>query len=143
MIAKLWRVLMLRLRLVALVGGLNLTLAAGVASAGLDEYVKNPDPAFAWSVAGNRTTPAGVITSLKLTSQVWQGITWKHDLRVYEPREIAHPDAVLLFITGGDNDEQANDDDHRQAFGLAQLCGAGCRPASGAKPTAAGRQDRG
>ena len=43
-----------------------------------------------------------MITSIKLTSQVWQGITWSHDLRVYEPREIVHPDAMLLFITGGD-----------------------------------------
>jgi PhoPQ-activated pathogenicity-related protein len=94
------------------------------ARAGLDEYVKKPDPAFAWSVAGTTTTRAGMITSIKLTSQVWQGITWRHDLRIYEPREIAHPDAMLLFITGGDNMRQANDEDHKQAFGLAQVCAA-------------------
>jgi PhoPQ-activated pathogenicity-related protein len=95
-----------------------------VARAGLDEYVRKPDGAFAWTVGETRTTPAGTITSLKLTSQVWQGITWTHDLRVYEPREIAYTDAMLLFITGGDNDRQASDDDHKLAFGLAQLCGA-------------------
>ena len=55
---------------------------------------------------------------------MWQGITWSHDLRVYEPREIVHPDAMLLFITGGDTNRKASDDDHKQAFGLAQVCGA-------------------
>ncbi len=111
----------------------GLTLfVVGVASAGmpgnvradLDEYIKKPDPAFAWSQTGNISAKAGIITSIKLTSQVWQGITWSHDLRVYEPREIVHPDAMLLFITGGDTERKASEDDHKQAFGLAQLCGA-------------------
>jgi PhoPQ-activated pathogenicity-related protein len=102
-----------------LVGG-----GAGVARAGLDDYVKKPDSAFTWTVGETRTTKAGIVTSLKLTSQVWQGITWTHDLRVYEPREMLYPDAMLLFITGGDNDRQANDDDHKQGFSLAQVCGA-------------------
>jgi PhoPQ-activated pathogenicity-related protein len=63
--------------------------------------------------------------SLDLTSQAWQGIIWKHDLRIYEPRELAYPDAMLLFITGGNNDRRAaSDDDHKLAFGLAKLCGA-------------------
>jgi PhoPQ-activated pathogenicity-related protein len=96
----------------------------GLARADLDDYVKKPDAAFAWSQTSSTTTKAGVITSIKLTSQVWQGITWNHDLRVYEPREIVHPDAMLLFITGGDTERKASDDDHKQAFGLAQVCGA-------------------
>ena len=61
---------------------------------------------------------------MRLTSQVWQGITWKHELSVYEPREIAHADAMLLFITGGDHNSKQNEKDHKQAFMLAQLCGA-------------------
>ncbi len=96
----------------------------GAARADLDEYLKKPEPAFAWSQTGTASSKAGVVTSIKLTSQVWQGITWSHDLRVYEPREIVHPDAMLLFITGGDSQRQASDDDHKQAFGLAQVCGA-------------------
>jgi PhoPQ-activated pathogenicity-related protein len=98
--------------------------SAREARAGLDEYVKKPDPAFAWSVGETRTTASGTITSIALTSQVWQGITWTHDLRVYEPRQILYPDAMLLFITGGDSERRANDDDHKQAFALAQVCGA-------------------
>jgi PhoPQ-activated pathogenicity-related protein len=95
-----------------------------VARADLDAYIKKADPAFAWSQTGSESTGAGVITSIKLTSQEWQGITWNHDLRVYEPREIVHPDAMLLFITGGDNQRTASEGDHKQAFGLAKVCGA-------------------
>jgi PhoPQ-activated pathogenicity-related protein len=98
-------------------------LASG-ARAELDDYVKRPDAAFAWTQTGNHTTPAGTIYNLKLTSQVWQGITWTHDLRVYEPHEVISADAMLLFITGGDNNSRPDDEDHKRGFWLAQLCGA-------------------
>ena len=68
---------------------------------------RSPTPRLPGARRARSRRRAGVVTSLKLTSQVWQGITWKHDLRVYEPREIAHPDAMLLFITGGDNESKA------------------------------------
>ncbi len=124
MIPQLRRMSSMRSGLIALAGGFFMFGTASDARAGLDEYVKKPDAAFAWVQTGNHTTAAGTITSLKLTSQVWQGITWKHDLRIYEPREIAYPDAMLLFITGGNNEShEASDDDHKQFFGLARLCG--------------------
>jgi PhoPQ-activated pathogenicity-related protein len=109
--------------LVALGGDLLFGFAAP-AQAGLDEYVKKPDPAYTWQQIGNHTTAAGTINSLKLTSQVWQGITWSHDLRIYEPQEVAYPETVLLFITGGSSDSRPKDDDHKQAFALTRLCGA-------------------
>ena len=49
----------------------------------------------------NHTTAAGTVHSLTLTSQVWQGITWSHELQIYEPTELTYHDAALLFITGG------------------------------------------
>jgi PhoPQ-activated pathogenicity-related protein len=95
------------------------------ARAGLDEYVKKADSAFSWTQSGSQKTPAGAITFITLTSQVWQGIKWKHDLRVYEPSEnLLYPDAMLLFVTGGSHDSKASADDHKQAFSLARLCGA-------------------
>jgi PhoPQ-activated pathogenicity-related protein len=115
---------LVRLCLAVLTGGLSLTGSGRGAFAGLDEYVRKPDPAFAWVQAANHNTPAGTIVSIKLTSQVWQGITWKHELTVYEPREMPFPDSMLLFITGGDNGSTPGDDDHKRGFGLAQLCGA-------------------
>jgi PhoPQ-activated pathogenicity-related protein len=105
-------------------GGLVVAGMIGEARAGLDDYVKKPDAAFAWTQTSNHHTPAGTISSLRLTSQVWQGITWSHDLQVYEPPQVAYPDTVLLFITGGDNGEKPRDDDHKLAFTLAQVCGA-------------------
>jgi PhoPQ-activated pathogenicity-related protein len=110
--------------LVAATGVLVLTSTTTTVQAGLDDYVKKPDPAYTWQEIGNHTTPAGSVYNLKLTSQVWQGITWNHDLRIYETRELAYPDTVLLFITGGSSDSRPKEDDHKQAFGLARVCGA-------------------
>ena len=127
-----------------LAGGLALAGSPRSARAGLDEYVKKPDAAFAWVQASNHNTPAGAINSLKLTSQVWQGITWKHELTVYEPREIAFPDAMLLFITGGDNGSTPSDDDHKRGFALAQTLRSASRGlAASPQPAPPGRQDRG
>ncbi len=114
----------MRLGVVVLGGGTASLGMVSAAEAGLDDYVKKPDPAFAWVQTGNHNTPVGTIYNLELTSQVWQGITWTHHLRVYEPREIAFPGTVLLFITGGDQNSKPNDDDHKRAFALAQVCGA-------------------
>jgi PhoPQ-activated pathogenicity-related protein len=112
------------LPMVIFAAGLTLGASSRAAYAGLDEYVKKPDTAFAWSKTNKLSTPAGTITTLGLTSQVWQDITWKHELTIYEPREIAFADAMLVFITGGDHNSKQNDNDHKQGFGLAQLCGA-------------------
>jgi PhoPQ-activated pathogenicity-related protein len=90
----------------------------------LDDYVKAPDPAFSWKQTSNHTTPAGTIHSIDLTSQVWQGITWKHALTIYEPAELTCKDAVLLFIVGGSTDSKPDDDDHKLAFALTKTTGA-------------------
>jgi PhoPQ-activated pathogenicity-related protein len=108
------------------------TIAAGLAiltmgrpaCAGLDEYVKKVDPAFAWLEAGRGSTPAGTYTELALTSQVWKGITWRHSLYVYEPLQVADTDAMLLFITGRANGEKPGLDDHKTYFAMARACGA-------------------
>jgi PhoPQ-activated pathogenicity-related protein len=115
----------LRLGLAMIAGGLSIIGMARSARAGLDEYVKKPDPAFAWSELASGSTPAGMYTELKLTSQVWKGITWTHSLCVYEPDGVAPSDAVLLFITGGDNNNpRPGPDDHKTGFTLARACGA-------------------
>ncbi len=106
------------LTIVATLGGLP------AARAGLEEYVRKPDPAFAWSEVARGSTPAGKFTELALTSQVWKGITWKHSLCVYEPAQVAHGDACLLFITGGRNGGRPGADDHQTGFTLARACGA-------------------
>jgi PhoPQ-activated pathogenicity-related protein len=101
-----------------------LAAATPAARAGLDEYVKRDDPAFTWSVSKTEPSDAGTAYHVKLTSQVWQGITWSHGLRIYEPAEMTYKDAVLLFITGGSHTSQPGPQDAATGFGLARLCGA-------------------
>ncbi len=104
---------------------LVITSGAGtILAAELDDYVKRPDPAFAWKQTSNHTTAAGKIHSLTLTSQVWQGITWTHDLTIYEPADVTYPDSVLLFITGGSTGGKPDEKDHGLAFGLTRATGS-------------------
>src|SRR5262249_903388 len=94
------------------------------AFAGLEEYIKRPDPAFSWKAEGPDPAPGGTFYDLELTSQVWQGITWRHWLRVYQPKEGAARHAMLLYMTGRANGDRPSEDDAKTGFGLAQLCGA-------------------
>lgn len=101
-----------------------LAASAQPALAGLDEYVKKADPAFAWSLTKTEPSDAGTVYHIKLTSQNWQGITWTHGLRIYEPADVKYNDAVLLFITGGSHTNKPKPEDALMGFGLAKLCGA-------------------
>jgi len=101
-------------------------LACCPARADLDSYVKADDGAFAWQLEAKDETAVGAVSRLKLTSQVWQGITWTHQLEIYEPAQILYPDSVLLFITGGSSTSRPSPEDAAQGFSLAQLCGARC-----------------
>src|SRR5262249_14677281 len=98
--------------------------AAGTAQAGLDDYVRRDDKSFTWRVLSNHTSPAGKVHTLKITSQVWQGITWEHQLQIFEPAQIRYPDAALLFITGGSVTSKPGPGDVATGFELARLCGA-------------------
>lgn len=74
----------------------------------LKSYINNGDDTFTWELKDS--FPMGDVTgyNLLLTSQKWRGITWRHQLTVFVPKENTH-DGALLFITGGSNkDEQPN-----------------------------------
>ena len=105
---------------VLLTGGLSRPSAG----AELDDYVKAADPAFSWKETSSQVTPVGTIHSIDLTSQVWQGITWKHKLTIYEPTELTYKDAVLLLIVGGSTDSKPDDGDHKLAFAITKSTGA-------------------
>jgi PhoPQ-activated pathogenicity-related protein len=100
------------------------SLPGPVAGADLDDYVKKPDAAFSWKETSHQTTPAGTIHTLALSSQVWQGIPWNHELTIYDPADLTYPDSALLFITGGHTGGKSGDDDHKQAFALTKVTGA-------------------
>ncbi len=79
---------------------------------------------FAWSLDATRMTQGGQVDRLRLTSQQWRGGDWTHDLCVYQPTLMRHPDHVLLFITGGANGKPPDDGDDRFGMTLASLCQA-------------------
>jgi PhoPQ-activated pathogenicity-related protein len=91
-----------------------------VAQADLFSYVARPDDAYKWELRGTQEKPNGKIHDLHLVSQVWQGITWEHQLQVYEPTEIKYPKVLPLMITGGG----AGADDQGMGLMIANLIGA-------------------
>ena len=106
----------------ALVFGLAMTSAADAAD--LPGYVERPDPSFAWEVERAVETPLGTVEHVDLVSQTWREIPWRHQFRIYTPKEYTHKDVMLLFITGGSSRSQHKPEDDLQAFALAAACDA-------------------
>jgi PhoPQ-activated pathogenicity-related protein len=90
----------------------------------LDDYVSRAEDVFAWKINDKRELENGTLYDVDLTSQTWQGIVWKHALRIHQPRKLDHPRHVLLFVTGGSNDRRPGDKDAKMGFKLANLTGA-------------------
>ena len=67
------------------------------------KYVMTPDAAFEWKKTAK--TPGGP-TRLEMTSQVWQGITWKHRIAIVKPIVSRHPELCVMLITGGEPDTE-------------------------------------
>lgn len=80
-----------------------LLLVAGCVHAQpLFDYVNKPDASYAVEKVSEKDMPGGgCITELKLTSQVWQGIAWTHQLVIVRPATMAKPDTAVLLINGG------------------------------------------
>lgn len=95
---------------------LAIGVAAATARAGLQEYVQKPDPSFTWKLVEKKETPQGTVYDLQLTSQTWQDIPWKHQLQVYQPRDVKPQSTMFLWNTGGN----ANAGNQLFAFELAK-----------------------
>ena len=75
----------------------------------LKAYVEKKDDVYNWTIRHQGKIGPTEYVELTLTSQKWQGMTWRHQLFVLKPStvrpEISH---ALLFITGGSwNDKLA------------------------------------
>lgn len=66
----------------------------------LESYLDTEDNTYAWEVKDSFELGGVRAYDLLLTSQKWREHTWKHQLTVLIPNEIAY-DGALLFITGG------------------------------------------
>lgn len=87
----------------------------------LQDYVSAQDDAFAWRIRATNERDGCLVYDIDLTSQVWQGITWKHAMSAFVPDEVRHTDTVLLFITGGSNGGRPRDEDLATGAKLATL----------------------
>jgi len=85
----------------------------------LHDYVTAKDDAFAWEIVTTERSNGFLIYDIDLTSQVWQGITWKHALTVFVPPDVQHNATVLLFIMGGRNGNRPDDGELAMGRSLA------------------------
>ena len=93
----------------------------------LHDYVNRPEPKFSWEqTSGQIDHNLGTVYSLKLTSQEWKGIVWRHNLQVFVPSELIYPSSMLLVVNGGSNDSQPDKEDMELGLKLAILSGSAC-----------------
>ncbi len=109
-----------------------LTLSTAAFTSGADDiptalqnYVKRPEPDFAWEVTNRVQTENGSLLELRLTSQKWHDIVWKHAVEIFEPARVEYPEHALLFVTGGSQPPRTPSKSTLEmgAF-LAKQCGA-------------------
>jgi PhoPQ-activated pathogenicity-related protein len=89
----------MHLRLTSLLS-LAVILCPSRARADLAEYLRKPEPVFAWKVGEKIERDGDVIYNIHLTSQNWQNITWNHILQICQPKGV-RPAAVLLLRNQG------------------------------------------
>jgi PhoPQ-activated pathogenicity-related protein len=81
----------------------------------LDRYVAAPDPAYAWERLRGLRGKGCVAHVLKMTSQTWltpeevDRTDWWHWLTIVEPEAI-RSDVALLYLHGGDNEDEPPDE---------------------------------
>jgi len=66
----------------------------------LRSYLNNGDQTYAWEIRDSLVYDKGTIFQVLLTSQRWREHTWRHQLNVIVPNEIAY-DGGLLFVSSG------------------------------------------
>ncbi|MCW1887606.1 PhoPQ-activated pathogenicity-related family protein [Luteolibacter flavescens] len=73
--------------------------------ADLGTYLTKAEPGSGWKIEDSKDFGIAKVWRLKLTSQVWQGITWTHDLLIVRPPD-APTGKMLLLNEGGSASEQ-------------------------------------
>ena len=74
---------------------------ASAATSTLMDYVTKPDDSYAWTTHARYSVGDSEVTELRLYSQTWRGILWKHQLFLIKPSRLETPNQGLLIIGGG------------------------------------------
>jgi PhoPQ-activated pathogenicity-related protein len=82
-------------------GVVGLLLLSLPARAGLAEYVKKPEAAYAWKLKSKYELVGNKVYEIELTSQTWQDIVWKHDLVIVLPAKVEPTATMALWNQGG------------------------------------------
>jgi PhoPQ-activated pathogenicity-related protein len=87
----------------ALFAFVGMGLVATPGWADLEKYVRKSEAQFGWKLKDKTETEQSGdrIYDLQFVSQTWQGITWEHQLQVYQPKSVAPNSTIFLWITGG------------------------------------------
>ena len=88
------------------------------------KYIEREEPEYKWEIHDSFSHEGVTAYPVELTSQTWQGITWKHWLYIFEPDNVRINSKVLLFVTGGSNGSRPNEKRLKPAFLLAKATGA-------------------
>ncbi len=89
--------------------GLVLALAPLSAYADLKAYVEKPDDSYGWTLEETREMGGSTVYLVRLTSQTWRGIEWRHWLSVIVPDDIKAQGRAMLMVAGGDNNSDKPD----------------------------------
>tara|TARA_R110002111_G_scaffold100976_2_gene156400 strand:+ start:8237 stop:9568 length:1332 start_codon:yes stop_codon:yes gene_type:complete len=87
-------------------------------------YINREEPEYKWQLHDSFSFEGVTAYPVELTSQTWQGFTWKHWLYLFEPDEVRIKSKVLLFVTGGSNGSRPDEKRLKPAFLLAKMTGA-------------------
>ena len=82
-------------------------LAAPASGGVLEDYVKKEDGALKFSVEKEFDLGGVKVLNVRLVSQTWQGMEWKHWLSVVVPPVIDDHKKAILMVAGGRNKEEA------------------------------------
>ncbi|CAN5588212.1 PhoPQ-activated pathogenicity-related family protein [soil metagenome] len=67
----------------------------------LNNYIQAKDDAFTWKIVDTIVVDGNTITTIKMTSQKWQGHVWEHDLQIFLPKDVKLTATMLLMNDGG------------------------------------------
>lgn len=71
----------------------------------IPKYIGEPDSSFSWTLKKRLNVAGSTVSILRLTSQTWKGIPWRHWLSILRPRRVKNAEHALLVIAGGERRE--------------------------------------
>lgn len=77
-----------------------------LAQTSLKGYVEREDDSYKYEIVSTEEVNGATIDTVRMTSQTWQDIEWKHYLSIVTPPEVEF-DTSIIHIAGGNNNSGA------------------------------------